>query len=338
MHAKTSSSRDVTPMYIDYSTANGDDHGYVFQFNSDYTGIDTADNYAAVSLAEIAGYTDYNNPSSSIKTWQDFPMPNKYPSTVILTIDSIFAYITQENNSNQNDSIDVKLITTTAGAPSTSSTVLWHHGASFNTALSPSGNWLGTNAGTVWFETPNYTTNPGQVVAIQFDYYDPSKMDTASIAGNYVQGNTPGQPDSVSHYPYSYMRYPPFLNNIIANVNVVSGGTPYSCQNWFIWAAVHVDFATGIVDNFDNLKVHGVSPNPATGEATVSYGLNKDADVTIDLYDLSGKLVKNFSAGNATTGAHYQKIDLSDVNAGMYLVSVKAGNGLPVTSKLVVSH
>jgi hypothetical protein len=168
-------------------------------------------------------------------------------------------------------------------------------------------------------------------------------MDTAALLASSIDSNPEdGIADVPSIYATSYMRYPPFIPNITKNVDIVyvdaQGNTlgAYALQNWDFIFKITINTVLGIADNFDNLKVNAVAPNPASDKATILYGLKESSNVTINLYDLSGKMIRQLYNGNDGAGSYIRNIDVSNVNSGTYMVSVQAGNGTPVVSKFVV--
>lgn len=98
-----------------------------------------------------------------------------------------------------------------------------------------------------------------------------------------------------------------------------------------------VDIATGI-DNIskNDLSLFKAFPNPANTEVTVSYSLSKASSVNIEIYDINGKLVKTISERNAEAGQHNTKIDVSALEAGVYMYGVKT-DGAKLFSKFTVT-
>jgi flagellar hook assembly protein FlgD len=76
-------------------------------------------------------------------------------------------------------------------------------------------------------------------------------------------------------------------------------------------------------------------PNPTSNEATIAFTLNNDAAVTIEVRDLSGKVVYTSNEGQLVAGAHNTTLSTESMASGMYTYSVSA-NGAVVTNKFVV--
>jgi hypothetical protein len=76
-------------------------------------------------------------------------------------------------------------------------------------------------------------------------------------------------------------------------------------------------------------------PNPSRGIATIQYQLPKASDVTLQIFNIAGQLVKAIEQGNKPAGTHSINWNTSDQSAGVYFYRLKAGSFL-ATNKLVV--
>jgi hypothetical protein len=76
-------------------------------------------------------------------------------------------------------------------------------------------------------------------------------------------------------------------------------------------------------------------PNPATNQITLKFIMPEDGDVSIKLLDLSGKLMISENYNQLASGLITFIIGLDDVEAGMYLLDITAGNTKNV-SRIVV--
>ncbi len=78
-------------------------------------------------------------------------------------------------------------------------------------------------------------------------------------------------------------------------------------------------------------------PNPASSALTVSYELATDGAVSLNVYDLSGRLVETLVSGNQTAGRHSVSWDSSTSATGVYLLRLEAA-GEAITKRAVVSR
>jgi hypothetical protein len=78
-----------------------------------------------------------------------------------------------------------------------------------------------------------------------------------------------------------------------------------------------------------------VSPNPAQGQAQLTFDLLNEAKTSIEVLSLDGKVLKSENLGSLHSGAHSQNINLDGISTGMYMVKLIAGNRA-ATMKLIV--
>jgi flagellar hook assembly protein FlgD len=83
-----------------------------------------------------------------------------------------------------------------------------------------------------------------------------------------------------------------------------------------------------------------VSPNPFRGSALISYSAAKAATVSIEIFDVSGRLVKTVQSGLVDAGTHQATWDGTDsagskVARGVYFCRMNAGE-FSATEKLIV--
>lgn len=102
------------------------------------------------------------------------------------------------------------------------------------------------------------------------------------------------------------------------------------------------------VDNIDIMTTTSVAdagttnemnvfPNPADDNATIMLGLTATADVTINVYSMTGALVATRPMGTMTEGEHAIALETANLEAGMYIVEV-ASDGSRQSSRLIVQH
>jgi hypothetical protein len=66
-------------------------------------------------------------------------------------------------------------------------------------------------------------------------------------------------------------------------------------------------------------------PNPFSQTTDISYELVNDADVSIVVMDLTGRVVMDLKQGARPAGKHNISLDASNLDAGIYLYTLKAG-------------
>lgn len=90
--------------------------------------------------------------------------------------------------------------------------------------------------------------------------------------------------------------------------------------------------------NSADLSSLAVLPNPAATSARVSFTLVKSATVSVNLYDMTGKLVAVVANGAAySEGSHSLDLNVASYTNGLYFVAVDV-NGVRQTQKIVINN
>jgi hypothetical protein len=104
------------------------------------------------------------------------------------------------------------------------------------------------------------------------------------------------------------------------------------------------DELAGVEQSAATLKPSVVSlfPNPFCGRLTISYSLPRSSGVSINVYDVSGKLVNSLASGRQNAGVHTAVLDASsgqgdELSAGLYFVRF-AADGVLSTRKIVLTR
>ena len=109
-------------------------------------------------------------------------------------------------------------------------------------------------------------------------------------------------------------------------------------QTWYYTTStpmVRMNFDPSLsVNEVEGSSVLSVYPNPAEGSANVSFDVKGSADVTLNVTDLSGKVVYTNDLGSVK-GAQKVTLNTEVLNNGIYFVNVNM-NGSVSTKKLVV--
>lgn len=103
--------------------------------------------------------------------------------------------------------------------------------------------------------------------------------------------------------------------------------------DWMPNPSLNLDLSTLAVDN-DNSTKQSVYPNPFTDEVTIAYDLKSASEVTVAIYDMSGRIVKNVAGGYQKAGGNHLKIQGEELNPGIYFYTVKSNSG-HLTGKLI---
>lgn len=69
-----------------------------------------------------------------------------------------------------------------------------------------------------------------------------------------------------------------------------------------------------------NFALEAVAPNPFVDNANVSFSLGHTADISLKVYDVTGKVVSTLASGTYTQGPHTVNWNASHVPAGIYFI------------------
>jgi len=78
-------------------------------------------------------------------------------------------------------------------------------------------------------------------------------------------------------------------------------------------------------------------PNPTSEQATVTFQTSETGEISLELYDVAGKLVAEIYRGTAASGTlHRFDVNVQQLNNGLYLCSLMSNQG-NIVKRLVVS-
>ncbi|RPG81691.1 MAG: T9SS C-terminal target domain-containing protein [Crocinitomicaceae bacterium TMED114] len=84
------------------------------------------------------------------------------------------------------------------------------------------------------------------------------------------------------------------------------------------------------------IRITGLAPNPTNDQSQLSFLVNENMRLRVDLYTMEGQLMQELYDGNAVTGVQYtMEIDAEALSAGMYQVRISSNAYLAVKKLLV---
>ena len=84
----------------------------------------------------------------------------------------------------------------------------------------------------------------------------------------------------------------------------------------------------------EGIQEFRIFPNPASGSVSVGFNTSRQADVAIEVSDLTGQKIMDLPLGKLQ-GAFETTVEIPHIPDGLYFLSVRAGNSL-ATEKLIV--
>lgn len=118
---------------------------------------------------------------------------------------------------------------------------------------------------------------------------------------------------------------------------VAAGGATWFFVTRTPMVRMNFDATIGINENE---SVNGVGlgqsfPNPTTGITTIPYDLKESANVSLEILDLSGKVVMTVNEGQRGAGTYQVLLDMADLSEGSYFYTLTA-NDVKVTKRLTL--
>ncbi len=135
--------------------------------------------------------------------------------------------------------------------------------------------------------------------------------------------NISGNPDSASVIITSSLQSSPNLKTVLAIDEI-----------YFTNTAVTTGIRAPETETFSSRAF--VFPNPFSEKTTIHYNLGYQSQVSMDVFDVSGKEVASLLNGNEAQGPHDVIFDASGLNNGVYFYRLQSGDGVQ-TGKLILS-
>lgn len=132
-----------------------------------------------------------------------------------------------------------------------------------------------------------------------------------------------------------------FTDELNPNTTYYWRVTPYNETSTCASTTPPFSFTTGdlvATNEIDVVNAWSVQPNPVknTSEITIKLDTRESFEANINLYDITGKLVKSIQQHQFSNGNNTYALNIDDINNGMYVLAVSNKNGV-LNTKLVVA-
>lgn len=119
---------------------------------------------------------------------------------------------------------------------------------------------------------------------------------------------------------------------------LVATGGRLNANNALLAVQAYTGCLTTNLNEPEHIELNEVNvyPNPANDWIEIAYVLESDGPIHVTLTDVLGREIVQVAKGHTFAGIHRQKVDLSGVPNGVYMVVVKSGNLQSNVKKLVV--
>lgn len=108
---------------------------------------------------------------------------------------------------------------------------------------------------------------------------------------------------------------------IIETCDAPTGEPPYEDLGYYLPSRSEIDFT--------------VYPNPIDQTTRISWILEEESEVNINLYSISGALIRNVTTKTFSRGQHSLDVDLGELPPGMYVIAMQAGSLLQARKVVV---
>jgi hypothetical protein len=111
---------------------------------------------------------------------------------------------------------------------------------------------------------------------------------------------------------------------------------PANQTNYTNMSLIWTPNTIGISENSPK-NIFTICPNPVTAQSNLNYSLNDFSDVTINMYDITGKLVRVLFDGNQNAGNYSLPISLNGkVKHGIYFIKFYTGKNQYTENVLIL--
>ncbi len=94
-------------------------------------------------------------------------------------------------------------------------------------------------------------------------------------------------------------------------------------------------FSVSVKEVSTTINSISLFPNPTNGIVNINFNTSKAEEVTINITDISGRVVKSVPSTNYNAGMNNVIMDASDLNNGLYFVSIRSANFNKTTRLLI---
>ncbi len=185
------------------------------------------------------------------------------------------------------------------------------------------------------------TVNPSEVGLFYGVGANAAQIDTATLAnGIEVRSSAPKSGGFVIKWtaPASGTEILSFALNATSNRtgNVIVWDCTYSLDNASALNKIGCTNNQMVsVANISDLSGVALYPNPTSFDLSFDYTLNKETEVSIKLYDMTGREAANLLEGTYQSGSYADRFDVSNLDRGMYMVRLTM-NGQTFVDRLVI--
>jgi len=194
----------------------------------------------------------------------------------------------------------------------------------------------GTNSAVVnWLVKTNPAYRDGYKVLVSSTGINPADFTNTPIYTR-ADSNTNDATDNVDTIFHRFSaNIPASFNGGHVYVAFYHDATGMDCL-WLDDIRVIAENSSGINNvEKNNFILYQNQPNPATSTTMVQYEVQNNSNVSLQVFDITGRLVLTMDEGNQIAGMHSILIDAGKLQSGTYFYLLKAGDNR-LTKKMVI--
>ena len=86
-----------------------------------------------------------------------------------------------------------------------------------------------------------------------------------------------------------------------------------------------------------DLSIYAAYPNPAQNEINIKYALKATTDITIQIADMTGRIINTITENGQSEGEHITAVNTSNLSSGNYIFLIRTENGGSLASRFTVA-
>ena len=106
----------------------------------------------------------------------------------------------------------------------------------------------------------------------------------------------------------------------IINMAFNGNSYPYASNQVYVISSV-----ASAISSPDNFALGSSYPNPFNPVTTINFALPTAADITLDIYNIQGRIVESLISGTMDAGYHSVIWDASKNSSGVYFIRMQSG-------------
>jgi hypothetical protein len=184
--------------------------------------------------------------------------------------------------------------------------------------------------------TALYEKNDNKRVLIGTEQGVYSTLDITQGSPSWVKETGTGTPfPNVPVFQIRQQSLPNWLSRNSGVIYVATHGRGiWSTDKYFSPYAIGIEEQTNKPTFGTNMVLY---PNPTSNQVNLWFNAKGDADYNVNVYDINGRIVMQEKEGKLMEGEHTIQLNTSQLNSGVYFISINGTNNFNATSKLIIS-